>query len=554
MSKASDIIEPVINDLLSDITDTVNDNITTPNISTMNEPSETNKTELDVLIQQLQEERRQLEYQIDEIEETKEINTEKSIHLRNLRAKKREVKRELSEALVKKSETEYEKEYNKKLQEKKNKTESEVDSIFGTTTDTLKPDKDNEKEFARNFNMFGKYKDSINDLRNEIKQLMRKDTSEMTQQLIDERDLHVQAKISTMKTIAKEYEKHYHNLTMVGEEKQIKYLIENFTRVMEIIHGLEASVKQEEEIKKKKIALAKSETLESVKLEKFSGQGDNKYLKYYVWFTEFSELVMKKEYSESVKLKYLKQYTEKEAHDLVKNYHHPQELRAAFETLDDHYGKPTMVIRESLRNLRTMEAVKSINDVKANRNLLSKINTNISTLKCYNFDLEGDDIENSSFLIEMEEKIPHIAYTKWEEEKIKIKAEGEEISIEGFIRFYTNLINIEEKAQYVRKQSRPNDTSKPIVRNINSYYTSINQPIHEQKRSNYGNQPNKGNGSKGKPRNDYQRNQNVARSSGNGGPSTPIYCIFCETNTHNTGFCKISKYTADYRSQQFQKH
>ena len=82
------------------------------------------------------------------------------------------------------------------------------------------------------------------------------------------------------------------------------------------MHGLEASLKQEEESKKKKIAMAKSETLESVKLEKFSGQGDNKYLKYYVWFTEFSELVMKKEYSESVKLKYLKQYTEKEAHDL----------------------------------------------------------------------------------------------------------------------------------------------------------------------------------------------------------------------------------------------
>ena len=155
---------------------------------------------------------------------------------------------------------------------------------------------------------------------------------------------------------------------MVGEEKQIRYLIENFTRVMEIIHGLEASIKQEEEIKKKKIALAKSETLESVKLEKFSGLGDNKYLKYYIWYTEFSELVMKKEYSESVKLKYLKQYTEKEAHDLVKNYHHPQELRTAFETLDDHYGKPTMVIRESLRNLRTRETVKSLNDVKANRN------------------------------------------------------------------------------------------------------------------------------------------------------------------------------------------
>ena len=60
--------------------------------------------------------------------------------------------------------------------------------------------------------------------------------------------------------------------------------------------------------------------------------------------------------------------------------------------------------------------------------------------------MEGDDIENSSFLIEMEEKIPHIAYTKWEEEKNRLKAQEEEISIEGFIRFYTNLINIEEKA------------------------------------------------------------------------------------------------------------
>ena len=89
MSKTSDIIDPVIEQLLLGITDTVTENNTAPNISTMNEPSENNKTELDVLIQQLQEERRQLEHQIDEIEETKEINTEKSIHLRNLRAKKK---------------------------------------------------------------------------------------------------------------------------------------------------------------------------------------------------------------------------------------------------------------------------------------------------------------------------------------------------------------------------------------------------------------------------------------------------------------------------------
>ena len=574
-----DLVNPVLEGIVSDATNTLRTNIeqttptdtitpttdsniqptlaTTITTTTITTPTTTTKmSEEDVIIQQLQEEKRELQSQIDEIQEKREINTEKQIFLRNLRAKKHEVTRELRIILEKKNEEKYEEAYRRKIEDEKSKIEIEVNTIFGESTDVMKPDEKALPSFVRDFNMFGKYKDTINELRKEIHQLMRKDTSEMTQHLIDERDLMVQAKISTMKTIAKEYEKHYHNLTMIGEEKQIKYLIDKFTSVMETIHGLEASVKQEEETKKKKLALAKSETLESMKLEKFSGQGDNKYLKYYIWYTEFSELVMKKEYSDNVKLKFLKQYTEKDAHDLVKNYHHSQELKTAFEILDEHYGKPSMVIRESLRNLRMMETVKSINDVKANRALLSKINTNISTLKCYNFDLEGDDIENSSFLIEMEEKIPHIAYTKWEEEKIRLKAEEEEISIEGFIRFYTNLINIEEKAQYIRKQARPNENSysKPTPRNINMYHSTI-KPVHaNQKRTTYRDQQPRKENFQGKIKGNFQGELKGAQNSANGGPSTPRYCIFCETNTHDTGFCKIAKYTAEYKTQQCQKH
>ena len=75
---------------------------------------------------------------------------------------------------------------------------------------------------------------------------------------------------------------------------------------MEITKGVDAKIKQEEENKKKQLALAKTESLESVKIEKFSGQGDNKYLKYYIWYTEFSELVLKREYSDNIKLKFLK--------------------------------------------------------------------------------------------------------------------------------------------------------------------------------------------------------------------------------------------------------
>ena len=132
------------------------------------------------------------------------------------------------------------------------KIDEDINAIFAETTDVIKPDKESKPAFARNFNMFVKYRDTINDLREDTKQLMNRNASEMTPQSIEERDLLVQAKIFTMKTIAKEYEKHYHELTMVGEEKQIKYLTGSFTKEMEIIHGLEASVKQEEETKKKK--------------------------------------------------------------------------------------------------------------------------------------------------------------------------------------------------------------------------------------------------------------------------------------------------------------
>ena len=92
---------------------------------------------------------------------------------------------------------------------------------------------------------------------------------------------------------------------------------------------LEAKLKLEGEKDKKKLALTKTEALEGMKMQKFSGLGDSRYLNYYNFYQEFKELVLQKEYSESTKLKYLKLYTEKDAHDIVKNYHNGKELVTA---------------------------------------------------------------------------------------------------------------------------------------------------------------------------------------------------------------------------------
>ena len=55
---------------------------------------------------------------------------------------------------------------------------------------------------------------------------------------------------------------------------------------------------------------------------------------------------MDKQYSGSTKLRYLKQYLDGDAKDIVKNYHSGTELAAAFKALDNQYARAEMVIRE----------------------------------------------------------------------------------------------------------------------------------------------------------------------------------------------------------------
>ena len=92
--------------------------------------------------------------------------------------------------------------------------------------------------------------------------------------------------------------------------------------------------------------------MEGLKITKFNGSGDNEFLQYYSFYTEFTELVMDKQYSDSTKLRYLKQYLDGDAKDIVKNYHSGTELAAAFKALDNQYGRAEMVIRECIKSIQ----------------------------------------------------------------------------------------------------------------------------------------------------------------------------------------------------------
>ena len=100
-------------------------------------------------------------------------------------------------------------------------------------------------------------------------------------------------------------------------------------------------------------------------------------------------------------------------------------------------------------------------------------------------DIEGTDSGNSTFLIEMEEKVPHVIYTKWKEEKTKLESEGEEIDIAKFIMLYSNLVNMEEKAQYLRKTTRSDDKGSHPRSKALVLHGDVKSNVPQVKSSNY---------------------------------------------------------------------
>ena len=132
-------------------------------------------------------------------------------------------------------------------------------------------------------------------------------------------------------------------------------------------------------------------------------------------------------------------------------------------------------------------------------------------------------------------------------------------------------MNIEEKAQYVRKQAKPDDkshqphktsTHKALVLHTdvieNRPYRMVRDSGRKATNQRYGNDGSGLTASNKKPWNATGRGQsNVSRGNRGSpaeGPSWPKYCIFCEQNTHDTAFCKTKRYTAEYKEDKCKKH
>ena len=184
---------------------------------------------------------------------------------------------------------------------------------------------------------------------------------------------------------------------------------------------------------------------------------------------------MQKAYSDSTKLRYLKQYLERDALDIVKNYHAGSELSIAYKALDDVYGTADMVIRECIKGIQKLPRLTSDHNTRANKTFLYKITTNLSTLRCYNFNVDKDEAENSTFMISIEEKLPHDTFLKWEDYKSELKTNKKKVTLDAFTTFFGEKIRKEENANFVRQKPDNDGKGGNNKTRVKMYQTTVKE-------------------------------------------------------------------------------
>ena len=229
------------------------------------------------------EEIKELDERLEKIEATSVTKTEQQATERELRAKRNQIIDIVKDLSAKKQLDEFKTKDKaaKKTEESKPPTEIKIPS---TELTKMQLEEVTKPEYYGNAVIAKAYKTNVKTIHDEVEGLMKVPSSQLTEQQRDERQLVVKSKIETLKTMVSEYKKCNEEMTKLCDREDVQKHLEELHEVLMVSNSLTAKMQAEDELNKKRLALVKSEQLEGMKLSKFSGQGDQRYLNYYGFY------------------------------------------------------------------------------------------------------------------------------------------------------------------------------------------------------------------------------------------------------------------------------
>ena len=91
-----------------------------------------------------------------------------------------------------------------------------------------------------------------------------------------------------MKALLQHYQKRNNKMAVMVKINEVSKHVNNLENILDMSNKIQARMKASDERRKQKMALSKSEQLEGMKLTKFNGIGEQKFLNYYSFFQEFN--------------------------------------------------------------------------------------------------------------------------------------------------------------------------------------------------------------------------------------------------------------------------
>ena len=90
--------------------------------------------------------------------------------------------------------------------------------------------------------------------------------------------IEIKTENETMKGLVQEYKKRSNEISFSGDQADVDVAIRGITNILSRSNRINSKIQYMEELEKKKMALSKSEQLEGLKITKFNGMGDSKFL------------------------------------------------------------------------------------------------------------------------------------------------------------------------------------------------------------------------------------------------------------------------------------
>ena len=312
-------------------------------------------------------------------------------------------------------------------------------------------------EYHRLINLCIRTKEDIKSRKTQVLEMLKIDTQLLTDFEKRERDIQIKVHLKTVQERVDIYKKYNAELTRICDHDDIKQLMENLSEVLDEANYMTCLFESITERQKTIEANSSPNALANVTIEKFDGQGIDRFLRYRSWVLEFNDFVLLKPVPDLIKLRWLKNSLEGEALKLVKAYTLGGQLATALEVLENAYSKQELIIAEIYRSFKQIARVTTFTGEN-----LAKAKAQINTLKVGLATLDSmglmDEMRHTSplqttfLLTELEAKIPIPTYLKWYEEKDKLAKNGENPNVEHFTEFYERAVETQSDAVYIRNR------------------------------------------------------------------------------------------------------